>query len=80
MKGIEMAHIRNAKLVCDACGSEIEIDPSIDTPFGSSLTVRESNYSGWCEVKGKHLCDSCYREYLAMRAEQEEAIAKRFKL
>lgn len=75
-----MAHIRTAKLICDACGAEIEIDPGIDRPFGSSLAQKESNYSDWGEVKGKHLCGSCYREYLAMRAEQEEAIAKRFKL
>ena len=75
-----MAHIRTAKLVCDACGAEVEIDPSVDRPFGSSLAVKESNYSGWGEVKGKHLCDSCYGEYLQMKGEQEAAIAKRFNL
>ena len=75
-----MTHIRTAKLICDACGAEVEIDPAIDKPFRSSLTVSESNYRGWGEIKGKHLCESCYSEYTEMRAEQEAAIAKRFKL
>lgn len=75
-----MTHIRTAKLVCDACGAEIDIDPAIDKPFGSSLAVKESNYSGWGEINGKHLCESCYSEYREMRADQEDAIKKRFKL
>lgn len=48
-------HVRTAKLICDKCDKEIEIDPTIDEPFKSSFTVKESNYSDWGEVKGKPL-------------------------
>lgn len=73
-----MAHIRTARLICDACGAEVEIDPSIDRPFASSLGVKESNYSDWGEVRGRHLCASCFAEYRQMCAEHEDAIRKRF--
>lgn len=73
-----MAHIRYAKLVCDACGAEVEIDPTIDKPFQSSLNHRASNYCDWGEVKGRHLCGSCYSEYQQMCADHEAALRKRF--
>lgn len=73
-------HIRNAKLICDKCGKEIDIDPNIDKPFFSSFVVADSNYSDWGEVSGKHFCGDCYKAYKDMVAAKDAEIAARFNL
>ena len=67
-----MAHIRTARLVCDKCGAETDIDPRIDDPFGSSFTHHESNYSDWGYVEGRHFCPDCLEAYNALKARHEQ--------
>ena len=73
-------HIRYAKLVCDKCGKEVEMDPSIEHPFSSSFVQSEQPYRDWGMVKGKHLCDSCYPAYVKARKDMESELDARFGL
>ena len=75
-----MAHIRTAKLVCDKCGRELDIDPSVDTPFGSSFAHKESNYADWGEVKGRHFCPDCYAAYRDVVARHDAELSELFGL
>lgn len=73
-------HIRSAKLICDKCSKEIDIDPGLENPFCSSFVVSESPYRDWGEVKGKHFCGDCYQAYKDMVSAKEAEIAARFNL
>ena len=73
-----MAHIRTARLVCDKCGLELEIDPSISDPFASTFAVSESNYSDWGHVGGRHFCGDCHAALDEIRARHADELRRVF--
>lgn len=67
-----MTHIRKAALICDKCGAQMEIDPSVDKPFFSHFVQEESAWKDWLAVtRDHHLCPACSKEYNDCKAEMD---------
>lgn len=59
-----MPHIRKAWLICDVCEKRIEIDPTIEHPFCSTIMMRDRNYKDWGLVEDTQvLCPECLEVY-----------------
>ncbi len=72
-----MSHIRKSALICNKCGTKLEIDPDVKDPFFSFTTQLESSWCDWMKVsEDHHLCPECAKEYNAKKAEMEQELKK----
>ena len=72
-----MPHIRKAWLICDVCEKQIEIDPTLERPFCSTVAMRERNYKDWGLVEETQiLCPDCLEAYSEEKAKADEHLKK----
>lgn len=68
-----MALVRKLLVVCDKCGSHVEV--SEDSQDSSHVSDREPAVLGWLEIDGDHhLCPACAAAYIKRRREMEREL------
>ena len=68
-----MALVRKLLVVCDKCGSHVEVPE--DSQDSSHVSDREPAVLGWLEIDGDHhLCPACAAAYIKRRREMEREL------
>ena len=70
-------HVRKAAIVCDKCGSKVEVDPTKDRIIISSFMEPGDPLTGWLDLgSNRHLCPTCAGPYLAKKREMEAELRR----
>lgn len=70
-------HIRKAAVICDRCGTKVEVDPNVKHVIISSFMEPGDPLAGWLHVDGgRHLCPTCASPYLEKKREMESELRR----
>ncbi|MBR2683017.1 MAG: hypothetical protein IKE22_07125 [Atopobiaceae bacterium] len=70
-------HVRKAAVICNSCGTKVEIDPDIKHVIISLFAEPGDPLAGWLAVEGgRHLCPTCAAPYLAKKREMETELRR----